>query len=83
MIYLWWNVWMELNRRIFQDTLMQPKTSSFSLQGRNRAAPVGDEESWGIQQHQQFFSYSCVISGVCLALGEALFVFSRWAGGTG
>ena len=59
------------------------KTSSFSLQGRNRAAPVGDEESWGIQQHQQFFSYSCVISGVCLALGEALFVFSRWAGGTG
>ena len=38
----------------FSKHIDATKTSSFSLQGRNRAAPVGDEESWGIQQHQQF-----------------------------
>ena len=31
----------------FSGHIDATKTSSFSLQGRNRAAPVGDEESWG------------------------------------
>ena len=64
---------------------MQPKTSSFSLQG---IAPVGDEESWGDPAASTILAIAVflgqvLISGVCLASEEALFVFSCWEGKTG
>ena len=82
MIYLWWNVWKERNRRIFQNILMQPRQVAFLCKEeieQHQLAMRNHGESNSINN----FSYSCVISGVCLALEEALFVFSRWAGGTG
>jgi len=67
---------MELNRRIFQDTLMQPKTSSFSLQG---IAPVGDEESWGDPAASTILAIAVflgqVLIRVCVLLQRKLSLF--------
>jgi len=50
MIYFWWNVWKERNRRTLQNKSMQPsqaKPSSDALQGRFTAVSVGNKAQCG------------------------------------
>jgi hypothetical protein len=45
MIYFWWNIWKERNRRTFQQKNPSTKTGGYALQRGHSTASVGNSQS--------------------------------------
>jgi hypothetical protein len=44
-IYFWWNIWKERNRRTFEQKNPSTKTGGYALQRRHSTASVGNSQS--------------------------------------
>jgi hypothetical protein len=69
MIYFWWNIWKERNRRTFQQKNPSTKTGGYALQRGHSTASVGNSQSSklsvGLWLRLPFFgSCACLLFGV-------------------